>query len=477
MNGEFLMYDQPTKKTTSFVAGNAIVRAPAFIPEIKGDEDLRALLRCSDTLPQGNPIMVPPRRWMQMLSNPLIGVRAPSIGLTPINRFIEQHPIYLYDPPEFFRYTLKGELVKYALRKEKHKEFYDLLKEGDYEKAISMAPLFFQPFIERQLKSICLSKKIEYEDQNRSAPRVERAWLDEKSNEGYRFYLYETAAEAIKMPSAILIPPVPPITKDSESTFISRVISSNRVAAFVCRDVSKKSEPLSKSDMWALYPYFHLYLDWTIALDQQGVGIEEIRRILDNELSAGEGVDRGFAGVALTISRYDEAVANRNLPNIERLVNEIVNTCQQYMLPVILPRSGYYGLALTDFQTQGFGILLNGNYRYTPRGGRPNPDDLYGKTPIIDKCCDYRIDEVRELIAKNKEFPVIPGLKGGPAKEDFDYAPLYRERWAKRMRILVHLEEGRRLREAKLKDVRSPAKRYLERSDHPYLGKSHREFN
>lgn len=472
MNAEFLIYDQPAKKTTSFIAGNAIVRAPAFIPEIKGDEDLRALLRCYDTLPQGNPIMVPPRRWMQMISNPLIGMKAPMTGLISINRFIEQHPIYFYDPPEFFRYTLKGELVKYAIRREKIRDFYDLLKKGEHDKAIAMAPLFFQPFIKRQLKSICSSRKIEYDDSNRSQPRVERGWLDDESSEGYQFYLYDIAAEAIKMPSAILIPPVPPITKDSESTFVSRVISSNRVAAFVCRDISKKTEPSSKSGMRTLYPYFHLYLDWTIAEDQQGIGIEEIRRMLDTELNAG-----GFAGVAVTISRYDEAVVGRNFLNIERLINEIVNTCQQHMLPVILPRSGYYGLLLTDFETQGFGTLLNGNYRYTSGGGRPNPDDLYGKTPIIDKCCDYRIDEVRKLITTNKEFPAIPGIKGRPAKEDFDNPPLYRERWAKRMRILVHVEEGRRLREAKLKDVRSPAKRILERSDHPYLGRSQKEIN
>lgn len=469
MNYQFLIQDPPSRVTTSFIVGNAIVSAPAFIPEIKGDEDLRALLRCAPTLPQGSPVMVPAARWMQLISNPLIGAKAPLNGLTPINRFIEQHPIYFFDPPEFFRYTLKGELVNYALRGERTGEFYSHLKKGEIDKAISMAPLLFRPFIRRQIKSICLSKKIPYEDTDKSLAHVERAWLDDEIDEGYFPYLYDLAAEAIKMPSAILIPPVPPLLKDSENNLISRVISSNRAASFVCKDISKKLKPELGSGTRALYPYFHLYVDWTIAEDQQGNGIETVKRILDNELTSGRGADRGFAGVALTISRYNEAANKRGLPKIEHLVNEVVNICHQHLLPVILPRSGYFGLSLTDLEIQGFGILLNGNSRYMPKGGRPNPEDMYGKTPIIDKCCDFKINEVKELIKKNKEFPAMPGIIGRPTKEDFDNPALYRERWAKPMRILVHLEETRRLRGSKLKGIRSPARRYLERSEHPHL--------
>jgi len=473
MSYEFLIHDQPAKITTSFIVGNAIVKAPAFIPEIKGDEDLRALLRCASTLPQGHPIMVPSRRWMQLISNPIIGTKASLSGLTPINKFIEQHPIYFLDPPEFFRYTLRGELVNYAMRGERVSEFYGYLKKGEIDKAIAMAPLFFQPFIKRQLKSICSSKKISYEESIKSPPHVERAWLDDETSEGYFPYIYDVAVEAIKMPSAILIPPVPPLTKDSENTSISRIKSSNRVASYVCKDISEKFEPLLGKETRSLYPYFHLYVDWTIADDQEGLGIETIKQILDSELISAKDTDKGFAGVALTISRYHEAADRRSLAKIEGLVNEVVNICHQHMLPVILPRSGYYGLSLTDLEIQGFGILLNGNSRYTPKGGRPNPEDLYGKTPIIDKCCDFKINEVMELIRKNKEFPKIPGLNGRPTKEDFDNPALYRERWAKRMRILVHLEETRRLRESKLKGIGSPARRYLERSEHPHLSILH----
>lgn len=469
MNYEFLLHDQPSRSTTSFIVGDAIVRAPAFIPEIKGDEDLRALLRCASVLPLGSPIMVPTRRFMQLISNPLVGAKAQLNGLTPINQFIEQHPIFFVDPPEFFRYTLGGELVNYALRGERTGEFYSHLKKGEIDKAIAMAPLFFQPFISRQIKSICSSKKIPHIESKRIQAHVDHAWLDHESDEGYVPYLYDVAADAIKMPNAVLIPPVPPLTKDSENTVISRVISANRAASFVCKDISKKSEPILRKGARTLYSYFHLYIDWTIAEDQQGEGIETIRRILDEELSFEKEMSRGYAGVALTITRYDEAANSRGLPKVEHLVNEVANVCHQHMLPILLPRSGYYGLSLTDLEIQGFGILLNGNYRYTSKGGSPNRENMYGKTPIIDKCCDLKIGEVEAFIDKNKEFPPIPGLIGRPTREDFDNPTLYRERWAKPMRILVHHEETRRIRESKLKGIRSPARRYLERSEHPHL--------
>ena len=43
-NSEYLLYDQPNGATTSFIVGNTVVPAPAYFPEIKGDEDLKAIL-------------------------------------------------------------------------------------------------------------------------------------------------------------------------------------------------------------------------------------------------------------------------------------------------------------------------------------------------------------------------------------------------------------------------------------------------
>lgn len=63
----------------------------------------------------------------------------------------------------------------------------------------------------------------------------------------------------------------------------------------------------------------------------------------------------------------------------------------------------------------------------------------------------------------------MPNLPRKPAKEDLDNPKFYRERIAKPMR-LIHVEEARRIRKEKSKGIQSPAKKYLERSSHIYLG-------
>jgi hypothetical protein len=463
----FLIYDSPAGETTSFVAGNAIVQAPAYIPEIKGDEDIKALLRFSSVLPQGSPIIAPANRWTQLISNPLLGPKAPLGGLTPIDKFLPQHPIYFYDPPELFRYTFGEELVRYALKGEGIKEFNSHLKKNEMDEAIEMVPPFFRPFVQRQMTSILSKLNITNEDSRKSPPHVEKAWLEDQIDEAYVPYIYDIAAEALRMPSAILIPPVPPLKKNSESTYVSRVVSSNRAASLICKDLSKKSEPNQGEEMHAIYPYFHLCIDWNVTEDRQGIDAETIRNTLENGLDLGT-----FAGVAVTITGYENAAKNRSLARIEHLINEIVNVSSQHVLPVILPRSGWFGLSLTDLEVQGFSSLLNGNYRYTPRGGGANTEDSYGKVPMIDACCDLKFHEVMEHLRKYKEFPSVAGLPRKPSKEELDSPALFRERFAKPMR-LIHMEEAHRLRAAKLKGIQSPAKHYFAKSKNEYLRNSY----
>lgn len=464
-NSEYLLYDQPNGATTSFIVGNTVIPAPAYFPEIKGDEDLKAMMRASSALPLGNPVIVPSNRWMHLISNPILGPKG-SFGPNSINGFLEDHPIVFYDPPEFFRYTLGGELVKYALKgdREKKQQFYGFLKKGELDSALEIAHPFFRPFIQRQLQSLLSTKNIVKEPVN-SSSHVERAWLDSKIDESYAPYVYEIVAQALKMPSAVLIPPVPPLTKTSESSYATRVLSSNQAAYLICRRLSERTEPISGMEVREVLPYFHLYLDWSIIQDRQGIDTVSVLRLLE------DGLERGnFAGVAVSIAGYEAAAKNQRLPAIEHLINEIVNISHQAegALPVVLPRSGWYGLSLTDVEIQAFGGLLNGKYQYTSGGGGTNPEDRYGKVPLIDACSELRYNEVKEHLRLYGEFPSVPNLSRKPSHEELANPTLYRERWAKPMR-LIHIEEARRLRAAKSKGIQSPARRYFEKSKHVYL--------
>jgi hypothetical protein len=462
MSEQFLIYDQETDlKTTSFKIGETIIPAPAYIPEIKGPEDIRALLRYPSAMPRGNPIMVPAYQWPKLMKDPRL---RSLVGSNLVRDFIAQHPIYLYDPPELYKYTLGREFYKYALRGEGITKFEKILKdERDAVKAIGLIPEFFKPFVEKQMKSI--QRKLGIFDGNSGKPHVEQAWLDNRIDVAYAPYVLSLAAEAIKIPNAVLIPPVPPLISSSDESYVSRVISSNRMASFVCEKISRNAEYVPGESRRSIYPYFHLYLDWSI-VDQhnRGINVDRIGDILDDELKAGS-----FAGVAITLIGYENASKDRGFRKIEHFITQMVNICSQYYLPIILPRSEWYGLALTDLEIQGFGSLMNGKARYMPKGGgRNNPEDLYGRTPIIERCCEIKKSEVVRYVKEHGEIPSAPGLPKKPTQEQLDNHTLYREAFSKPMR-LIHIDEAYRMRKDKAKGIIEPAKLYFSRSDHNSL--------
>jgi len=263
----------------------------------------------------------------------------------------------------------------------------------------------------------------------------------------------------------VLIPPVPPLVPSSEDSYISRVISCNRAASIACSDLSKKSKSGFGNQARAIHPYFHLYLDWSISEPRNnGINTDRIRDLLDEELDNGF-----FAGVAVTIIGYENAAKSHKFKRIDDLVTDIVNICSQCYLPIILPRSEWFGLALTDIEIQGFSSLLNGKIRYMPRGGgRRNPDDQYGKTPLIEECYELNRSEIIEYVKTNGELPFVQGLPRKPSSEDLVSPELYRTRFSKPMR-LIHIEEARRIRNDKSKGRIEPAKLYFSRSEHSYL--------
>lgn len=459
MKTKYLLQDMPDGSTNSFLVGNVVVPAPSYIPEIKGAEDIQVLLKHSHALPVENPIMVPSNRWSTDIEKPIFRKGNLLKGIPPIEQFLKQHPFLFYDPPEFFRYTLGKNIVTYALKgsNSEARKFNNFLRKGKVKEALNLTDPFFHAFIERQLHSICSDIKIDpiiYDGMRKS--HVEEAWFDERVDNAYATYISTIASDALKYPNATIIPPVPPLMKSSGTATIQRIIGSNAIASLTCSS-------LSESRKEAFLPYFHLYLDWGLIELSKGNDISTVLDLLQEGLSKWS-----FSGVAVTINGYEKAASGGKMRQLGVLINEIVNISHENYLPVILPRSKWYGLYFTDFNTQAFGSLLNGNLIYTKGGGFGNPENIFGKVPLIDKCVEMNFSDVRRHIQEYGEFPHVQGLPRKPTPDDYLSSNSYRLNWGKAMR-LIHVEEARRLRVGKSKGIFNPAELYLNRSHNSEL--------
>ncbi|MGA2122499.1 MAG: hypothetical protein ABSG49_10755 [Methanoregula sp.] len=458
---QFLVFDQPAGRTTSYLIGDVVIPAPSFIPEIKGDEDIEVILKNSKLLPIGNPLMVPAFRWTKLIENPLFRDGDVFRGLQPALSFVKEHPIIFYDPPELFRYTLTKTLISYALKGDRGaaRRFNNYLKKGNQQSAIGMVDPFFQPFIERQMPSILdeMDVKSDNSIDDEKSSHLEEAWLDSKINDAYFSYIFGIVTEAQKMPNATVIPPVPPLLKSSSRTFLSRIKMANRAASLACKMASDATE--SKE----IFPYYHLYVDWNIIEPGQGNDVATVLQLVKDGVTSGR-----YGGVAVTIKGYEDAAKKRKITQLAMFMNDIVNIAHEYKLPVITPRSKWYGLYFTDYTTQGFSCLLSGTERYLRRGAPKNPEVKFGKTPIIEKCIEMYLEDLKAFIKQNGECPTIEGLPRRIPPELLTKDKDFRINWSKPMR-LIHIEEARRMRETKLKGIWNPAKLYLERSEDPLL--------
>jgi hypothetical protein len=442
------------------------VPAPFFSPEIKGGEGLYALLQGREALDPNNPIVVPGYRWKDIRSKPEFkNIRE------ELQSLIKEHPLLYYEPVELFRYTQPKNLVTYAFKGDvsQSREFYDNLREGEIDKAISMLPTFFQPFVEVQLERL-LEKTDGADIPNRintKKKKINEGWRDTRADRGYLDYFDEIVEDASRIPDTSIIPPVPPVLASSGKDSITRTIGVNRYMAGQCDNESKS---FSSNDV---YSYFHVYLD------QRAIssGSDNDKKVLDavrSELSDGP----SYAGVSITISNYSRAWEDGKGTRIESFINDMTNIAREHHLPVFLPRSGYYGAHLTDDGVSGFSCLMNGNFQYSQRGSGIGKKAKYGTVPVYDAASDYGIDDLEDILKKNggrlhpvsglpDEAPVY-NPNADEVKEKFGTARDFRREFGK-VRRLVHVKEARELRESLKRGVPRPARRHLEGSEHPHL--------
>ncbi|RLI84272.1 MAG: hypothetical protein DRO98_08725 [Archaeoglobales archaeon] len=454
---QFLIFEWETK-TTSYIVGTKKVPAPCFIPEIKGDEDMEVILRfAGKAMDEGNPIMVPANRWPSFVTNARFRVGPLFEDRLNMQQLVKRHPIIFYEPPELFRYTTHRVLVSYALKGDlsRIKEFHRRLKQGNETRALELIPEFYRPFVEKQMVAIYKAMNLQTLPKKDENSHVTDAWLTKEVGESYWAHMVDIYSEVRKLPDSAIIPPVPPILQSSVEAIIKRVRAANHVTSVICKRFKGKEK-------FSPVPYFHLYLDWKTLLDDDIV--EQIIRMAEIELKIGE-----YCGTVITLTGYNLAAEKNNFNKIESFITEIVNVSHQYYLPVILPRSGWYGLYLTDLGVQAFGSLLNGHSRYAPSGGKISKEDRYGKLPLIDAAVELKLSDVLDQLKKYGELPDVPGLPRKPTPDLLKDADKYRVLFSKPWR-LCHCEEARRIRKGLIQGVREPAKRYLERSRHPYFG-------
>lgn len=457
---KYLLRDQPSGSTKSFVIEKTKISGPVFIPEIKSEEDIEVLLRFSNVLSPNNPILVPANKWMTQLANPHFHHPDVLRGMVSVAQLIKEHPIMFYEPPEFFRYTMPKQLITYAFKSNRKtsQQFYAFLKKGDEERAFNLVPAFFKPFLNRQMASLYEDSKIKIpEGRGDDEKHIERGWLE--VSKSYVEHMTEIILYALKMPTSTIIPTVPPLLKSSDQAYIPRIEATNRLTSILCKKYSEESEKDLKC-------YFHMYVDSSTLQQGTGNSAKTITDILEIGLDKGD-----YCGVALTFTGYETMAKSGGMIKVEHLINEVVNICHthQIPLPVFLPRSGWYGLYLTDYDIQAFGGLFNGKPVYLRGGGIRNEDDKYGKTPLIDHGIELSRRDVANFINQHNEFPKVDGLPKRPEIAVVNDPKKYRISFSKPMR-LIHSEEARRVRIAKSQGAQSPAKRYFEHTEHPLLG-------
>lgn len=443
------------------------IECPYFIPEIKGAEGVQALLRAKSVLEESNPIMVPGLRWRDIRSKPQFKELEEEI-----KNLIAEHQFYYYEPIELYRYSRPQALTTYAFRgdRSKKQEFNSLIREHRPEDAIETLPKFFQPFAEKQIKSIFKSTdgvKVPTKYRDKRTGKIYEAWRDDRADKGFGFepYFDEIIEDAARLPNATVMPPVPPVLKTSGTDVLHRTMGYNEHTANTCEEVREDS---SKGNVT---PFLHFYIDQGIF----GPGTdndEKVKKFIQIGVR-----DLEIRGVSLTISNYDKIWENGNSKSLEDFINEVSNFARERHLPLVLPRSKWYGAHLTDYGAHAFSTLMNGNQEYPRRGGGIERKYMYGKVPVYGAARELTADKLHKYLQKNGSLPDIPGLKNEPDTYNenessypdiFGASKQFRIKFGKPRR-LTHVKEAEEFRDSLKRGNPSPARRYLERSEHEHL--------
>ena len=133
------------------------VSYPAYVPEVKGDEDWYAVLSYDKYIPKGWPVSFHSGYWGR-ICGALLSIPEQRDKL--LNMALSR-PIIFYEPHEFYRFTMPIPLISHALRGNvtNIKKFWKTALDGkDKESALSLLPEFERKFIEAQWNQMIYHK-------------------------------------------------------------------------------------------------------------------------------------------------------------------------------------------------------------------------------------------------------------------------------------------------------------------------------
>lgn len=461
----------------------------SFAPEIKSTEDMQVLARYGLALDEGSPIFIRCNFWDTLIS---------SIDIPPYKRkdnminglspelLIGKHSFLFYEPPELFHLTYPKILITHALGgdvlssknfKTKVRKITEREKIND---ALKFLPDFYRPFIERQFMKYLMFDK-EEKDLRKIAeniydkkeleqiPTVSQAWNDSKIDTSYPIHIAELLVEANKANKAnnsALISPVPLLRRTSSNSDFESVNNFNITASMIRNALGNKFP----------HVYYHLYLDWkTTQSKSSGLNATSLLSSIEKTLEEGD-----FAGICLTLKGYESALKHSKFEYIQSFVSDLKSVAEYNYLPLVLPRSKWYGLKLFDCDINCFGSLLNGKPLYskkskgfkTSEGEGENKIDTHldcGYTYIINDCVELDYDDTKKYLERKKRFPHVAHIPNTVDNDSWQGSKLFRINVSKPRR-LSHMEEARYVRKDRTRDVINPASRYLEKSKNPYFG-------
>lgn len=448
------------------VSQSAGIEAPTFFPELKGVEDLEVLANCAGLLKEATPLLVPGSKWSEMRSDARLASVSPVL-----KGILSTHPKILYEPPELFRHKMPLDVIEFGARGNRSRKaaIRKAIKEGRTTDALAMLPLFFQPFAEAQLANVQYGYGVEAGSRDDEGDtKIASCWSDPRADKGFHDYFAFLANEAKRYPNTTLISPAPPITQSSESQDLKRMIGANRFMAALCESMDDEREDL--------VPYFHAYVDAGTMRKSSDLA-SKVHEAIDKELRAGG----RYSGVAITITGYERAHRQGLQNSLRQFVADVSHSAEAFHMPLLLPRSGWYGLSLTDHGAHAYSSMLNNRERLAPKmgvNGGMAPKALYGTVPIIDHALEFDVDKVANLLERDGELPHIDGVAGRPptwnpdgkdAKTRFGSPVAYRKQYAKPQWLAVRMEEARRIRNGRHQGLTDAATRYFQRSEHPFL--------
>lgn len=464
------------------------IETPVFAPEIKGKEDLKAILSHLHILEEGNPILVPGYRWPQIRNSEFEDSLQENL-----KKLLQRHPIFLYDPPELFRYRKGGSIVTYALKgsRSQRSKFNSHLLSGEVEEALALLPMFYRDFVRCQVdkiyKEVVMNQKdgpdklsqidvpirIKNEKLSLSLPEVWRYRVTESMLHDYYLTLIQDAAN---FQNTSVITPVAALRENDEE-MIEHVYSQNQTMLDLCDMISKQGPS-------NIYPYYHLYLDSSVFHPSSNV-VPYLRDTLEDNIQT------EYRGMAVTISSYQAIWEDGHQRQLQQFVSWLNDVCEQNYIPIMAPRSEWYGAFLSDLDVNMFSSLLRKMQEYQDQAGGPGIIESYGSIPDIENSSYLDLLEVDDRLLKHGELTNVPGIEGRPrnyppivdnsleeeiasgstnekVKYRFDTAKQYRETFGKPW-WLSFIEVSQQLREGRRMGLDQPAKRRFDGAGHPHL--------